>query len=221
MNVLLGADQGCLNDFFKDRWTRLPFLYNVTPTSCYSYTPALRHHRDQIKMLHFAGAQKPWNYGRDHEGRVLKTPGLSNDLLLFIQAWWDELESCDKQLFKEHSFLQQQTSLQEDTGHEKRTSSFNEELANYRIQWCEEVERHFANNPRRKSPGVKIQHPAPNRLPRLAEELAQMRLFSSVSPGAINQGDQSKPVTRPKIRSPPPENDDGGYDARYYEDFPE
>lgn len=61
-----GADQGLLNEFFTIidngySWVRLPFLYNVTPSAHYQYNPALERFRDQIRLVHFIGASKPWH----------------------------------------------------------------------------------------------------------------------------------------------------------------
>ncbi|KAI9220327.1 glycogenin 1, isoform CRA_c [Blastocladiella britannica] len=39
-----GADQGLLNDFFAGSWNRIPFVYNVTPTSVYTYAPAFQRY---------------------------------------------------------------------------------------------------------------------------------------------------------------------------------
>lgn len=36
-----GADQGLLNDFFEDRWHRLSFTYNVTPSAYYQCVRSL------------------------------------------------------------------------------------------------------------------------------------------------------------------------------------
>lgn len=55
-----GADQGLLNTHFEDNWTRLPYVYNVTPSTLYEYAPAHAHFKKAIKAYHFAGAAKPW-----------------------------------------------------------------------------------------------------------------------------------------------------------------
>lgn len=55
-----GGDQGLLNEFFSS-WNRLSFIYNVTPTSFYSYAPALKRFFNDIKVIHFIGMRKPWN----------------------------------------------------------------------------------------------------------------------------------------------------------------
>ncbi|GAV53622.1 hypothetical protein ZYGR_0AK01240 [Zygosaccharomyces rouxii] len=67
-----GADQGVLNQFFnahcskgiervEQRWIRLPFIYNVTmPNYGYQSSPATKFFKQQIKLVHFIGENKPW-----------------------------------------------------------------------------------------------------------------------------------------------------------------
>lgn len=59
MNLIDGSDQGLLNQEFK--WVRLPFLFNVTANTSYEYAPAYARFRNEIKVLHFVGSQKPWS----------------------------------------------------------------------------------------------------------------------------------------------------------------
>lgn len=80
-----GADQGLLNEFFHlqkngNTWTRLPFVYNVTPSTNYQYLPALTRFSDEIHLVHFIGAQKPWHYkGADKDD--------------FQKLWWAKFNS--------------------------------------------------------------------------------------------------------------------------------
>lgn len=67
-----GADQGILNQFFnancnrgiesiEQKWIRLPFIYNVTmPNYGYQSSPATKYFKQQIKLVHFIGENKPW-----------------------------------------------------------------------------------------------------------------------------------------------------------------
>ncbi|CAL2040440.1 unnamed protein product [Caenorhabditis brenneri] len=61
-----GGDQGLLNEYFSN-WRdlpsahRLPFIYNMTGGEFYSYAAAYRKYGGQTKIVHFIGAQKPWN----------------------------------------------------------------------------------------------------------------------------------------------------------------
>jgi glycogenin glucosyltransferase len=55
-----GGDQGLLNLYFP-HFERLAFLYNVTTFKTFRLNvPALQHFHDDICILHFTGAPKPW-----------------------------------------------------------------------------------------------------------------------------------------------------------------
>uniref|UniRef100_A0A8C9F9U4 glycogenin glucosyltransferase n=1 Tax=Pavo cristatus TaxID=9049 RepID=A0A8C9F9U4_PAVCR len=65
-----GADQGLLNTFFSswattDMNKHLPFIYNLSSTSVYSYLPAFKAFGSSTKVVHFLGSTKPWNYTYD------------------------------------------------------------------------------------------------------------------------------------------------------------
>ncbi|AQZ17244.1 GLG2 (YJL137C) and GLG1 (YKR058W) [Zygosaccharomyces parabailii] len=75
-----GADQGILNQFFnancdkggikhvEQRWIRLPFIYNVTmPNYGYESSPATTYFKQQIKLVHFIGENKPWRGWRGND----------------------------------------------------------------------------------------------------------------------------------------------------------
>ncbi|RLV94978.1 Glycogenin-1 [Spathaspora sp. JA1] len=82
-NTFDGADQGLLNEYFGFKnWVRLPYLFNVTPNyrQDYQYLPAFHRFFNQIRILHYIGAVKPWHYGDI----------LSSDLANFHQYWWDD-----------------------------------------------------------------------------------------------------------------------------------
>jgi glycogenin glucosyltransferase len=70
---LVGGEQGLLNRAFPDWVTgdgskRLPFVYNVNASNEYSYAPAYKEFKDQIKILRFAGQHKPWNWYMNRGG---------------------------------------------------------------------------------------------------------------------------------------------------------
>jgi alpha-N-acetylglucosamine transferase len=75
-----GADQGLLNMHFRN-WHRLSFTYNCTPSANYQYIPAYKHFQSTISLIHFIGAQKPWNLPR----QVLPVESPYNQLL---GRWW-------------------------------------------------------------------------------------------------------------------------------------
>ncbi|ORX56432.1 nucleotide-diphospho-sugar transferase [Hesseltinella vesiculosa] len=81
-----GGDQGLLNRYF-DQWHRLPFTYNTTPTSQYSYAPAHQFYQHNISICHFIGLNKPWKYQRFDDGKVLSHEW--DGLTQLLQAWWD------------------------------------------------------------------------------------------------------------------------------------
>ncbi|XP_072946133.1 uncharacterized protein [Epargyreus clarus] len=86
-----GGDQGLLNSYFSD-WAHgdinkhLPFLYNVTSAAFYSYLPALKHYGQNLKVIHFIGATKPWLQQFNWETRTSEAPQHLRD---FLQLWWD------------------------------------------------------------------------------------------------------------------------------------
>jgi lipopolysaccharide biosynthesis glycosyltransferase len=75
-----GGDQGLLNTYFSTwateygdskRTARLPFTFNVTPSSFYSYIPAFIKFKGDIRVLHFIGASKPWHWSRFFNGDLI------------------------------------------------------------------------------------------------------------------------------------------------------
>lgn len=81
-----GADQGLLNEHFNialkgSNWLRLPFLFNVTTNlgQHYEYLPAFTKFFDQISVLHYIGANKPWHS---------KNGILGSDTANYHHLWW-------------------------------------------------------------------------------------------------------------------------------------
>ncbi|KAK6356954.1 glycogenin glucosyltransferase, variant 2 [Orbilia javanica] len=77
-----GADQGLLNEYFRN-WSRLSFVYNVTPSGHYQYAPAYNHYRSSITMAHFIGSNKPWAMGR-YAGQENSTSAYGE----LLGRWW-------------------------------------------------------------------------------------------------------------------------------------
>lgn len=108
----LGGDQGLLNQYFSD-WSkgdpsrRLPFGYNLTFCSSYSYLPAFKHFRHTIKAIHFIGSSKPWTFHRFSDGRVCPRGDYTGDHLDFVQSWWavhDSVKGCQDSGCKKVTF---------------------------------------------------------------------------------------------------------------------
>lgn len=78
-----GADQGLINQHFKDRSNRLSFTYNVTPSAHYQYVPAYLHFQSSINMVHFIGSDKPW-----FQGRQQSTSTGSSPFDQMVGKWW-------------------------------------------------------------------------------------------------------------------------------------
>jgi glycogenin glucosyltransferase len=116
-----GGDQGLLNAFFSnwrssDISRHLPFTYNVTSNTFYSYVPAVTRFRNDIRVVHFAGALKPWQltYNPENEQLSGNLGGQHEVQREFLLAWWRILyERVWPQLSKNN---QQSDSNQSDVG---------------------------------------------------------------------------------------------------------
>ncbi|XP_035971527.1 glycogenin-1 isoform X3 [Halichoerus grypus] len=91
-----GGDQGLLNTFFNSWATtdirkHLPFIYNLSSVSIYSYLPAFKAFGANAKVVHFLGRIKPWNYTYDPNTKSVKSE--SHDPTMthpeFLNLWWD------------------------------------------------------------------------------------------------------------------------------------
>jgi glycogenin glucosyltransferase len=90
-----GGDQGLLNAFFSnwrssDISRHLPFTYNVTSNTFYSYVPAVTQFRNDIRVVHFAGALKPWQltYNPQNEQLSGNLGGQHEVQREFLLIWW-------------------------------------------------------------------------------------------------------------------------------------
>ncbi|CAO2613621.1 Gyg1 [Lemmus lemmus] len=91
-----GGDQGLLNSYFSDWATtdirkHLPFVYNLSSVSIYSYLPAFKVFGANAKVVHFLGQIKPWNYTYSSQTKSVKyesqDPSMSHPE--FLNLWWD------------------------------------------------------------------------------------------------------------------------------------
>ncbi|XP_074520935.1 glycogenin-2 [Halichoeres trimaculatus] len=95
-----GGDQGLLNSFFSS-WTteniskHLPFIYNLSASSIYSYRPAFQQFGHNAKIVHFIGSVKPWNSSIQSGG------GGSETMTQFLALWWKEFNDYVKSTLPE------------------------------------------------------------------------------------------------------------------------
>ena len=104
-----GGDQGLLNAYFSD-WSvgpssrRIPFTYNLTINASYSYAPAYARFKNDVKVVHFIGTQKPWTYYRLSDGSVVPRGTMGSDSsvtggnLDYVQMWWSVYDNLSKSL---------------------------------------------------------------------------------------------------------------------------
>ncbi|XP_070787027.1 glycogenin-2 [Enoplosus armatus] len=86
-----GGDQGLLNSFFSgwpvdDISKHLPFVYNLSASTVYSYLPAFQQFGHNAKIVHFLGALKPWSSSSWRDG------SRSHTMEPFVSLWWKEHE---------------------------------------------------------------------------------------------------------------------------------
>uniref|UniRef100_A0A3B4XP52 glycogenin glucosyltransferase n=1 Tax=Seriola lalandi dorsalis TaxID=1841481 RepID=A0A3B4XP52_SERLL len=84
-----GGDQGLLNSFFsgwpvEDISKHLPFVYNLSASSIYSYLPAFQQFGHNAKIVHFLGPVKPWSSSSQRDD------GSSHATEQFATLWWKE-----------------------------------------------------------------------------------------------------------------------------------
>uniref|UniRef100_A0A8C0JJA5 glycogenin glucosyltransferase n=1 Tax=Canis lupus dingo TaxID=286419 RepID=A0A8C0JJA5_CANLU len=111
-----GADQGLLNSFFSswstaDIHKHLPFIYNLSSNTAYTYSPAFKRFGSSVKVVHFLGPTKPWNYKYNPQtGSVLEEgSGLANQhQTSFLNLWWK---------IYQHSILPLYESFQDEEDH--------------------------------------------------------------------------------------------------------
>ncbi|XP_004867379.1 glycogenin-2 isoform X1 [Heterocephalus glaber] len=91
-----GADQGLLNAFFRNWATadihkHLPFIYNLSSSTVYTYGPAFQQFGASAKVVHFLGPRKPWNYTYNLQtGSVVEQGSgvASRQQEPFLGLWW-------------------------------------------------------------------------------------------------------------------------------------
>lgn len=63
-------------------------MYNLTFNACYSYLPAFERNKDQVRAVHFIGANKPWTFNRFSDGQVAPRGDGASVHLEYVQKWW-------------------------------------------------------------------------------------------------------------------------------------
>ncbi|KAM5136017.1 glycogenin-2-like isoform 2-T3 [Mantella aurantiaca] len=103
-----GGDQGLLNGFFNNWATadinkHLPFIYNLSISSIYTYSPAFKQFGSEAKVVHFIGTPKPWNCKYNPQTNwIVEEESLSgNQHLSFLVLWWQTYMSDILPLLKE------------------------------------------------------------------------------------------------------------------------
>ncbi|NXU78390.1 GLYG protein, partial [Oreotrochilus melanogaster] len=111
-----GADQGLLNTFFSswatDMSKHLPFIYNLSSTSVYSYLPAFKAFGANTKVVHFLGSIKPWNYTYDSRTKSIKS-NVDDPKIVhpeFLNMWWDTYVANVLPLLEQHGIVQENTT---------------------------------------------------------------------------------------------------------------
>lgn len=85
-----GGDQGLLNSFFsswavKDISKHLPFVYNLSANTVYTYLPAFQQYGHNAKIVHFQGAVKPWSSGSSAQ---MQEDQSHTSTAQFVTQWW-------------------------------------------------------------------------------------------------------------------------------------
>ncbi|XP_070814261.1 glycogenin-2 [Chaetodon trifascialis] len=110
-----GGDQGLLNSFFsswpvEDISKHLPFIYNLSSSSVYSYLPAFQQFGHNAKIVHFLGAVKPWSCSSQRDDSH------SHMMKEFVSLWWKVYLSYSPSPRPERQFvreLENQQQIQE------------------------------------------------------------------------------------------------------------
>jgi len=102
-----GGDQGLLNSYFSD-WSfkdiskHLPFTYNMIASATYSYLPAYKKFGQNVRIVHFIGATKPWLVNFDNKGEALI--GVTEQHTKnHLQLWWQIFTNEVKPMLQQSS----------------------------------------------------------------------------------------------------------------------
>jgi glycogenin glucosyltransferase len=120
-----GGDQGLLNVFFGDgplhhpakvaayllgsakngasrhiiahrNWYRLSFTYNLEMHKVFRLNiPAILRYRDELRILHFIGKDKPWHFDCDKIERPVDANAYFDFYIEMVKKWWDVRRSIN------------------------------------------------------------------------------------------------------------------------------
>ncbi|KAG2185058.1 hypothetical protein INT43_000971 [Umbelopsis isabellina] len=115
--VYEAGDQGLLNEHFEDWSTsgpshRIPFAFNIVASAIYSYAPASKEFRKDVKMVRFSDDEKPWDWVTFQDGRVFPRGTSTSSSVDFAQLWWDTWDRHNLQQTAIAEFLPQRDPLQ-------------------------------------------------------------------------------------------------------------
>ncbi|XP_078245252.1 glycogenin-1 isoform X5 [Pogona vitticeps] len=112
-----GGDQGLLNAFFSNWATtdiskHLPFIYNLSSISIYSYLPAFKAFGTNAKVVHFLGRMKPWNYTYDSKAKSIKEDPQDPTMVHpeFLNMWWETFVTNVLPLLQQHGAIKDTTT---------------------------------------------------------------------------------------------------------------
>ncbi|XP_013784729.1 glycogenin-1-like [Limulus polyphemus] len=88
-----GGDQGLLNMFFRDWSTKdisfhLSFIYNMNSNASYTYLPAYKQFGKDVKIVHFLGSMKPWQYSYNPSTGDVQFGSECQHVKEHLQYWW-------------------------------------------------------------------------------------------------------------------------------------
>lgn len=95
-------DQGLLSEVFEGRWVPLPYVYNALKTLRWRTVHDAIWRDDEVKIVHFIFAKKPWT-NRTLEEKDVKEEWEASDKIL--HEWWWQLDDERKRIEKERGVV--------------------------------------------------------------------------------------------------------------------
>ncbi|XP_036601489.1 glycogenin-2 isoform X7 [Trichosurus vulpecula] len=139
-----GADQGLLNSFFSNWATsdihkHLPFLYNLSSSTIYTYRPAFNKFGSDAKVVHFLGPSKPWHYKYNRQTGSVISESLTSESqhrASFLDLWWKIYDESIVPFFDKVQHVaelesQEQTNSLYDVGEPREGSNSSQDDSQY------------------------------------------------------------------------------------------